>query len=123
MSVTTAPSDTIASRKARQFFEANLAVLDVMQPETARALREVADPRLTWVFGRDGSLTARDECGRWWSGTSLPLRVGRTLLKTLELNCMVGCFLAPTSCGQIRAAMEKLAPWQSLVIVLPDAMD
>jgi len=123
MSATIAPSDTLASRKARQFFDANLAVLATTQPETARLLGEIIENQLTWLFARDGSLTARDECGRWWSGTSLPLRVGRTLLKTLELNCMVGCFLSPTSCGQIRAAMEKLAPWQSLLIVLPDATD
>jgi hypothetical protein len=121
MSVTIAPSGCLASRKARKFFEANLLVLEAMQPETAWALREVADPQLTWVFGRDGSLTARDEAGRWWSGTSLPLRVGRELLKPLELQGTAGCFLAPSSCGQIRAALEKITAWQSIVVVIPNA--
>ena len=75
---------------------------------------------MTWVLGRDGSLTARDASGRWWGGSSLPLLVGRSLLTTLEPAGVVGCFLSPTTAGQVRAALEKASAGQAVIAVVPD---
>jgi hypothetical protein len=120
--MTGAPAESAAPRRlAEQRLQANLAALAARQPLVAASLvdqdREISD--LTWLFGRDGSLTARDAQGRWWGGSSLPLRVGRSLFAKLELNGPVGCLLAPATAGQIRAVLEKIAAEQAIIALLP----
>lgn len=76
---------------------------------------------VTWVFGRDGFLTAKDQDERWWAGCSLPKRAAETMLKKLEVRGAVGCLLAPTHAGQVMTALEKLSARQAVVVVQPDA--
>jgi hypothetical protein len=117
-----------AEAKAEAVFRANLAALGFKQPQAAALLeqwrtREAGRlSELSFLYGRDGSLTARDGQGRWWAGTSLPSRVGRSLMKTLELGGPVGCLLAPASAGLIRAVLDKTEAGQATIAVLPDAM-
>jgi hypothetical protein len=112
--------------EAERLFAANRGALARTQPEAAeqvksrRAERSDQLAELTWIFGRDGSLTARDVRGRWWGGSSLPLRVGRELMHSLESRGQVGCFLAPGTAGQLRAVLEKITPDQAIIAVLPD---
>ncbi|MGD0461828.1 MAG: hypothetical protein ABSB74_04995 [Tepidisphaeraceae bacterium] len=109
---------TAADRLAAANFCANMAALGPIQPEWADRIG--ADPpEVQWIFARDGYLTARTSAG-WWSGCSVPLRAGRELLKLLELQGNVGCFLHPTHAGQIRACFEKLSRAQAIVAVVPD---
>ena len=113
---------TNAGRRAVSLFAANLDAISLRQPNVAAALRTADNiaSDLTWLLGRDGSLTARDVNGRWWGGSSLPLMVGRKLMKTLELAGSVGCFLAPGTAWQIRAALEILGQNQAIIAVMPD---
>jgi len=111
---------TAASQLASKNRQANLDALRIRQGEESAALRNFIPPPLEWVLGRDGYLTGRDAAGKWWSGTSIPLRVGRSLLQTLELTCSASCFLGPTTAGQIRAALEKLRGEQAMIAVIPD---
>ncbi|HTW94386.1 MAG TPA: hypothetical protein VMD30_06325 [Tepidisphaeraceae bacterium] len=112
--------DTAASRLAAKNRQANLDALRLHQPDEASALQNVNPPPLEWVFGRDGYLTGRDAAGKWWSGTSIPLCVGRSLLKNLDATATVACFLSPNTAGQIRAALEKLQPHQAILAAIPD---
>jgi hypothetical protein len=76
-----------------------------------------------WLFGRDGSLTARDGNGRWIGDTSLPRRVALAMLKKLQCAGTVACFLAPPHAAFIRVALEKLQPQQAIVAIIPDERD
>ncbi|HUB27163.1 MAG TPA: hypothetical protein VL992_17180, partial [Tepidisphaeraceae bacterium] len=111
---------TNASRAAQDIFQTNLQSLYARQPDVAAAIGNVRLGELTWLYGRDGCLTAKLADGQWWAGSSLPLQVGRELMKTLELIGSVGCFLAPTTAGQIRAALDIIAAHQALIAVMPD---
>ncbi len=109
---------TAANRLAAANFRANIAALGPVQPEWAERIG--ADPPdVQWIFARDGYLTARTSAG-WGSGCSVPLRAGRELLKLLELQGNVGCFLHPSHSGQIRACFEKLSRSQAIIAVVPD---
>jgi hypothetical protein len=110
-----------AQRLAEKFFQTNLTALSQRQPDVADLLRQTPPPELIWLLGRDGSLTARDPARRWWSGSSLPLDVGRSLMKTLDFSGAVGLVLAPGSAGQIRAALEKLPAGRAIIAALPNA--
>jgi hypothetical protein len=76
---------------------------------------------MEWVFARDGSLTVRADPSQWWGGSSLPLRVGRSLMKSLDLQGAIGCLLAPRTAGQIRAALEHIAVNQAFAVIFPDS--
>jgi hypothetical protein len=122
-------TDTVAAeRAAERLYQTNSAALARSQPsleqtlEQWRASHESQVAEWTWVFGRDGSLTARDGEGRWWGGTSLPLRVGQTLMHSLEQRGPVGCYLAPGTAGEIGAALEKIGPEQAIIAVIPDEL-
>src|SRR5580704_11925239 len=93
-------SQTKASRAAEDVFQANLKALYARQPDAAAAVGNVHLEGLTWLYGRDGCLTAQSADGKWWGGSSLPLQVGRTLMKSLEMVGSVGCFLSPATAGQ-----------------------
>ncbi len=114
-----AKADTAAATRARQNGEANLAALAMTQPAMADAVDSTA-LNLTWIFGRDGFLTAQDSSGQWWAGCSLPKRAGITMLKKLDIHGVVGCLLAPTHAGQVAAALEKLSLHQAVIVVHPD---
>src|SRR5687767_5348968 len=88
----------------------------------ARAL-QASRPRFTPVFGRDGSLTAFDESGHWWSGCSLPVRAAGEVLKTLDVRGPVGCFLAPPHAAHVKVALEMLRPGQAVIAIVPEERD
>lgn len=109
---------TEADRQANAHFHANIAALARSQPDLAGRIEKLPVP-LEFVFGRDGALTARDD-GGWWTGCSLPLAAGRELLKTLELNGVVGCYVNPTHAGQLRVCFERIAHSQAVIAIVPD---
>src|SRR5690349_18616587 len=102
--------------------EANRAALAMSQRWVVDAASDF-DEAATWLFGRDGFLTAQDLLGRWWAGCSLPKRAGVAMLKRLELRGVVGCLLAPTHAGQVAAALERIAPEQAIVVIQPELSD
>jgi hypothetical protein len=109
---------TAAERQARACLIANTAAIGQTQPNLLSALPAVPD-RLEWVFGRDGSLTAReDDC--WISGCSLPQHTADHLLRTLNLRGVVGCFLNPNHAAQIRAALNRTSSEQSIIALVRD---
>src|SRR5947208_318883 len=87
---------TAADIDAERNWDANLAALAAKQPALAAALRAMPAPDVSWLYARDGSLTAHDALGRWWSGCSLPSRAAQAMLKQLTLRGVVGCLLAQT---------------------------
>jgi hypothetical protein len=114
------PVITAAVAQARRNFESNSSALAAAQP-WLRIQIESAEPAVTWLFGRDGFLTAHDQSGRWLAGCSLPMRAGQLMMKRLTVNGTVACLLAPSHAGQIAAALEKLTPQQAVIVLQPDA--
>ncbi len=117
---TTQSTDT-AARQAADNFRANLSALISFQSELPTRLQD-GDTDQSWVFARDGYLTARTDAG-WLSGCSVPLRTARQLLQKLDLIGTLGCFLNPNHAAQIRAALEKIQPVQALLAIIPDSAD
>ena len=110
---------TAASAQAIRNWAANVEALAVSQSSVIDAVGS-SKPSVTWVFGRDGFLTAHDPGGQWWAGCSLPKRAGLTLLKKLSIHGVVGGLLAPSHAGQVAAALEKLSPQQAAIVIQPD---
>jgi hypothetical protein len=89
--------------------------------ELANAIApEPAD--VEWVFGRDGALTAR-RGGTWLSGCSLPVRAARQMLETLNCEASIACVLAPVHGAQIEVILDKLAPSQGVIALMPQIDD
>jgi hypothetical protein len=110
---------TAAESRAAANFSANLAALDRTQPDLPDLLRD-SPIDLTWIFARDGSLTAMDPAGQWWAGCSLPLLASRAVLKSLESNNQTSCFLAPVHAGLLLAARQRMADDPALFAIVPD---
>jgi hypothetical protein len=114
-------AQTAAARKAIQNWELNCRELSKRQPGLASALNQAwIEPE--WVFGRDGSLTARLDDG-WWSGCSLPSRAAESILRKLEFKGSVACFISPAHAAQIRFALGRMGTSQALMCVIPDLPD
>ena len=113
-------SSSIAWDLAAANWLANVRALSLTQPALIDAARAAPDDVGEWLFGRDGSLTALDPSGKWWAGCSVPLPAARAMLKKLECNGRVACFLAPTLAAHLRVALETLRPDQAVVSVNPD---
>ncbi len=103
-----------ASIEAVGNFERNLAAIALTQPRIAEAAG-AATIDVEWLFGRDGSLTARNLLGKWWSGCSLPLRAAKTVLKPMDAGGRVAAFLAPAHAAQVRVALQTLISNQALL--------
>ncbi len=117
-----ADKPTRASLRAGENLAANLRALEATQPDLIKAVERVA-PDVEWLFGRDGSLTARDTRGRWLAGCSLPRRAAREMLKKLEVSGSVACFLAPPHAAQVAVALEVMRPEQAVVALVPAIED
>jgi hypothetical protein len=111
-------SETAASQLARKNWQSNLQALSITQPWLSATLGHMPD-EVEWVFARDGSLTALEK-GRWWTGCSVPLLAGRTLLKTLAEEPVSSCQLAPVHAGLVRAARELMGKCPALFLAQPD---
>lgn len=116
-----APAPPAAESQAARNLRANLASLDLFQPDLPPILPNF-DSAPEWLFARDGYLTARTAAG-WFSGCSIPLLAAREMLKKLELMGSLGCFLSPNHAAQLRACFEKIQPNQAVVVVVPDLLN
>ena len=112
---TPAPARDAAGLAARHL-ALNLAALSTSQPE----LTPPALPNLTWLFARDGSLTALVDGERWWAGCSVPRAAARFMLKTMDVRGTVGCFLYPSHAAQLRVALDRLHARQAIVAIVPE---
>jgi hypothetical protein len=108
-----------AARVVEQNMARNLGALAASQPLVADQLAEAALGK-QWVFARDGSLTAMEADGRWWADCSVPLLVGRALLKTLQAGHTGSCLLAPGNAGLVVAARERIGRCTPLFVAQPD---
>jgi hypothetical protein len=111
--------DTRAERVSRENWEANLGTLVATQAGVAEMVQRVVG-RETWLFARDGFLTAMDEAGRWESGCSLPGRVAREVLRKLSVSGTTACFVSPSHASQLVAALGMLQRQQAIVAIVPE---
>jgi hypothetical protein len=110
---------TAAEAQAQANWSANRAALSQTQPRLGESLDDIP-PDLTWVFARDGSLTAMTASGTWWADCSVPLLAGHALLKSLDSSHLMSCYLAPTHAGLLRAARQRNGEYAALLAVIPD---
>jgi len=110
-------SPTHARARAAENFADNLRVLRQTQPHLVDAVPEI-EPDVEWLYGRDGSLTARDAHGRWLAGCSLPRRAAREMLRKLDVHGSVACFLAPPHAALLSVALELMRPEQAVVALV-----
>ncbi len=116
---TVAPVTREAESRAVANWGANLAALADAQPALlARLERGAVD--VTWLYARDGALTAQDSAGGWWAGCSVPAAAAKAMLKTLGGSGAVACFLRPPSAAAMRVALDKLRANQAIVAIIPD---
>jgi len=116
----TPPIGTSAAElAAAKNLSANLSALWQTQPKLAEMLGP-PPVDFTWVYGRDGFLTAQDANGQWFAGCSVPLAAGRSLLKSLEISTLHNCILDPPHAGLLRAAFERLHGGPALMVVAPE---
>jgi hypothetical protein len=108
-------ADELAARN----WAGNLRALSGSQPEVVQNIQSQR-AGVTWVFGRDGALTAHTSDGRWLGNCSVPLAAARAMLAKLDVTGVIACFLRPEHAAHIVAAMEKLLPEQGLIAVVPD---
>jgi len=118
--VTLCTKPTAASQAAERYLHQNRAALSETQPLLAPG---DVEPDGDWTFGRDGYLTRRDHQQRWLTGCSLPLRAAQEVLRKLDCNGPVACFLAPAHAAQLRIALQSLAPEQAIIAIVPEAAD
>lgn len=109
----------LAAKRAAANCATNIAALAALQPALASAPLDLP-PGLTWLFGRDGSLTAMLDGTRWWAGCSVPLAAARFMLKSMEVVGTTGCFLNPLHAGQLRVALDMLNSRQAIVAIIPE---
>jgi hypothetical protein len=110
---------TQADRAAARNFESNLTALAARQPRLS-AVTHGASLELTWVFARDGYLTAFEAGERWFAGCSVPKLAARAVLRTLEVGMGTACFLEPRHAAHVRIALDTLLPSQAVICVTPD---
>jgi hypothetical protein len=101
-------------------FSANLGALAELQPELIGIIRRPAE-EWTWIYGRDGALTALSSDNQWLSDCSLPRRAAEEMLKNLNLSGRVSALLAPVHAWQIRRMLELMPPDQAVIVITPDA--
>ncbi len=99
---------------------ANLAALQITQPELASRLRGISLQAMTWLLARDGYLTAQQANGQWISGCSVPFKTAEVLLKPLTSDAPMSCYLMPTHAAQIRVALDRLGRSQAIIVLMTD---
>lgn len=111
---------TLASREAELRRVASLSALRLTQPWIAERL-PVPDDSLEWLFGRDGTLSARcSVTGRWLGNCSLPRRASERMLRDMEVSASVACLLAPIHAAMVRVVADRLRRDQALLVIVPD---
>lgn len=109
----------IAAERAAANSVANIAALVARQPALASAQLH-GSAELSWLFARDGSLTAMLDGTRWWGNCSVPLAAARFMLKSMEVVGTTGCFLNPLHAVQLRVTLDMLHSRQAVVAIVPD---
>ena len=109
-----------AEAHALRNISANRRALIGSQPRIVDALGAGSTDGLTWVYGRDGALTAMSTEGRWWSGCSLPSRAAQAMFGKLATKGVTACLLAPTHSAQVRACLDLMERRQALFVVVPE---
>jgi hypothetical protein len=115
-------SGPAAAAETERNFATNLAALARTQPrlrDLVLAVGPVGQP----TFSRDGSLTFFDGDGKWWRQCSVPIAAAEAMLRPLDLNGRVACFLAPTLAAHLRVALTKLRRDQAIIATGSDAAD
>lgn len=107
-----------ADADAARCWAANLRAMAECQPRIVSTVQSLP-AGVTWIYGRDGALTARLADGRWLADCSLPMRAARSMLASLEVIGVTACFLSPGHAAQIRAALERMAMDQVVIAVVP----
>jgi hypothetical protein len=107
------------AQRATDNFTANCDAMKRHQPSLLAELPPLPGG-LEWVLARDGSLTALGGDGAWWAGCSLPWRAARSMFKSLSLESLFGCFLAPGWAAQLRLGLDLIEPRQGLLAACPD---
>jgi hypothetical protein len=110
---------TLAERRAARNWSANLAALAQTQAWLIERLQGTA-AGVEWVLGREGYLTCRDG-EKWWSDCSLPLRAAQYMMRTLEPGASMAAMLWPAHAAQVRVALDRLARWQGVIVLLPES--
>jgi len=110
---------TTAARQSESNCQQNLIASRQTQPKLT-ALSNLEN--LKWLFARDNTLTALQN-GKWWGGCSVPAKAAQELLKTLQINSSMACFLAPAHPAQIAFALSRLRNEQAIIALLPRADD
>lgn len=113
-----APVTREADVVADAHWRANIAALTATQPVLIPLLTEAAVD-VTWLYARDGALTAMDG-GAWWSGCSVPAAAARAMLKSLGGSGTVAGFLRPPSAAAVRVALDRLRANQAMIVLVPD---
>lgn len=114
------PAAPSAAALARSNWQNNLRALTLSQPRLAAALPP-ASPPVSFTFGRDGSLTALDAAGKWWRGCSIPLLASRAMLRSLDVQGRVACFLCPAHAAALTTALDSTRRDQAIIAVESDA--
>ncbi len=109
------PAPSLADENLR----ANLRALAQTQPALIKIITPLSPP-LTFIFARDGSLTARDPAGRWATGCSLPHRAATAMLQSLQDSAPLACFLEPSHAAQLAVALGRIERPHALLAVVTD---
>jgi hypothetical protein len=107
-----------ADSLATENFVANLAAIAINQTGLFLEAMPLPD-QISWLFARDGSLTAMLPGDRWWAGCSVPRRAAEFMLRTMDVGGVVACFLAPPYSAQIRVALDNLDSHQAVLAIVP----
>ncbi len=114
-----APAVRAADARAATNIRKNLAALTISQPAVA-AIAQADPTTLTWMFGRDGALTAQSPDGRWWGNCSVPAAAAAVLLKSFKPQGTLQCYLSPTHAAEVRIALDMAGPVRGIAAIVPD---
>jgi hypothetical protein len=109
--------DIDADKNSQLVWEANLSALSTRQPRVCKMVG--VRPAAHWRYARDGSLTAIVG-GNWWGGNSLPRRAAEQMLKDVDAGTAVSCIVAPVHGAAIKVLLERIAPQQAVIAIMPD---
>ncbi len=76
-------------------------------------------PALDFMYGRDGSLTAKRD-GAWLGGCSVPRRAAELMLRSLVVRGNLACLAMPTHAHQVAVCVERIDRGTGLVVLLDD---
>lgn len=103
----------------RNWEKAMAALQATQQKESAERLARVQLPPAEWVYGRDGSLTARLAEG-WLAGTGLPEAAAEQVMAGADATKPALCVVSPTHGQQVREILGRIGPSQTIIALWSD---